>query len=112
MALLLFRDNRWQGDQSILATMEVDLTRGSQLVYVAPDTMMTIGDFYRNIQLSVLTRGYSNWQNGEASLLITRGVTGRLSNTSNVGFAYSIENVVEHLESRGVRALPGRSYSA
>ncbi|KAG6513857.1 hypothetical protein ZIOFF_024194 [Zingiber officinale] len=37
------RDNRWQGDQAILATMEVDLTHGSQMIYVIPETMMTIG---------------------------------------------------------------------
>ncbi|KAG6479275.1 hypothetical protein ZIOFF_062738 [Zingiber officinale] len=62
------------GDQSILATMEVDLTRGSQMVYIIPDIMMTINDFYRNIQLSILTRGYDQWQGGEANLLITRGM--------------------------------------
>ncbi|CAD5196038.1 unnamed protein product, partial [Musa acuminata subsp. malaccensis] len=111
LALLVFRDNRWADDRSIIATMEVDLTRGSQLVYVVPDTMMTVGDFYRNIQLSILTRGYDTWQNGEANLLITRGMVGRLSNTPNVAFAYEISGVVDYLTSHGIRALPGRSYS-
>nr|WOJ52284.1 nonfunctional polyprotein due to mutation [Fig badnavirus 2] len=111
-ALVVFRDNRWQGDQAIFATTEIDLTRGTQLVYVIPDTMMTLGDFYRNIQISILTRGYENWRNGEANLLVTRGVMARLSNTPNVGFAYQIQHVTDHLESRGVRALPGRRYSA
>ena len=111
-ALVVFRDNRWQGDQSIFDTVEIDLTKGSQLVYVIPDTMQTIGDFYRNFQISILTRGYQNWQNGEANLLITRGLVGRLSNTSNVGFAYQISNVSEYLVSRGIRALSGRRYSA
>ncbi|KAG6520094.1 hypothetical protein ZIOFF_017125 [Zingiber officinale] len=76
MALVVFRDNRWQGDQAILATMEVDLTRGSQMIYVIPEVIMTIGDFYRNIQISILTRGYEAWQNSEANLLITRGSHG------------------------------------
>ncbi|KAG6470143.1 hypothetical protein ZIOFF_071200 [Zingiber officinale] len=58
MALVVFRDNRWQGDQAIIATMEVDLTKGSQMIYVVPEIMMTIGDFYRNVQISILTRGY------------------------------------------------------
>ncbi|KAG6506045.1 hypothetical protein ZIOFF_031360 [Zingiber officinale] len=111
LALIIFRDNRWQGDQSIFATMEVDLTHGSQMVYVIPDTMLTISDFYQNIQVSILTRGYENWQNGEANLLITRGLVGRLSNTPNVGFAYNIQNVVDYLTSHGVRALPGRRYN-
>ncbi|KAG6509783.1 hypothetical protein ZIOFF_027788 [Zingiber officinale] len=88
MALIVFRDNRWMGDQAILATMEVDLTQGSQLVYVIPNIMLTIRDFYRNIQVSILTRGYDQWQGGETNLLITRRMVGRLSNTPNVGFAY------------------------
>ncbi|KAG6532195.1 hypothetical protein ZIOFF_006034 [Zingiber officinale] len=108
MALVVFRDNRWQGDQAILATMEVDLTRGSQMIYVIPEVMMTIGDFYRNIQISILTRGYEDWQNSEANLLITRGMVGRLSNTPNVGFAYEVQGVVDYLTSHGVNALPGR----
>ncbi|KAG6533348.1 hypothetical protein ZIOFF_007215 [Zingiber officinale] len=111
LALVVFRDNRWQGDQAIFATMEIDMTHGSQLVYVIPDTMLTISDFYRNIQVSILARGYENWRNGEANLLITRGLVGRLSNTPNVGFAYEIQNVVDYLASHGVRALPGRSYN-
>ncbi|KAG6510513.1 hypothetical protein ZIOFF_028537 [Zingiber officinale] len=93
MTLVIFRDNRWLRDQAILATMEVDLTQGSQLVYVIPDIMLTIGDFYRNIQISILTRGYERWQNDEANLLITRGLVDRLSNTPNVRFAYEVQEV-------------------
>ncbi|KAG6536467.1 hypothetical protein ZIOFF_001523 [Zingiber officinale] len=111
LALVVFRDNRWQGDQAIFATMEMDLTQGSQLVYVIPDTMLTIYDFYRNIQIFVLARGYEAWQHGEANLLLTRGLVGRLSNTPNVGFAYEVQNVVDYLASNGIRALLGWQYS-
>ncbi|KAG6493113.1 hypothetical protein ZIOFF_048090 [Zingiber officinale] len=111
MALIIFRDNRWQDDRSVIAAMEVDLTRGSQLIYVIPDIMMTIGDFFRNIQLSILTRGYESWRNGEANLLITRGLIGRLSNTPNIAFAYEVNGVVDYLTSHGIVALPRRRYS-
>ncbi|KAG6499418.1 hypothetical protein ZIOFF_039204 [Zingiber officinale] len=111
LLLIIFRDNRWQGDQAIFTTMEVDLTQGSQLVYVIPDTMLTISDFYRNIQISILARGYEGWKNSEANILVTRGMVGRLSNTPNVGFAYEIQNVVDYLITHGVRALPGRRYN-
>ncbi|ATZ69459.1 ORF3 polyprotein [Cacao swollen shoot CE virus] len=110
MALIVFRDNRWTGDQSIFAQMEVDLTKGSQLVYIIPDTMMTIGDFARNVQISILTRGYENWQNGEANLLITRAMTGRLSNTPNVAFAYQIDGATDYLASHGVKAITGKKF--
>ncbi|XP_042473512.1 uncharacterized protein LOC122055897 [Zingiber officinale] len=111
LLLVVFRDNRWQGDQAIFATMEVDLTHDSQLVYVIPDTMLTISDFYQNIQISILARGYEGWRNGEANILITRGMVGRLSNTPNVGFAYEVQNVVDYFTSHGVKALPGRRYN-
>ncbi|WAK97196.1 polyprotein [Fatsia badnavirus 1] len=112
LALIVFRDNRWQGEQAIMAQMEVSLSQGGyQMVYVIPDIMMTIGDFYRNVQISVQTRGYTNWHNGEANLLVTRGLVGRLSNTSNVGFQYSINSVTDYLISNGVRAIPGKKFS-
>ncbi|KAG6507545.1 hypothetical protein ZIOFF_032895 [Zingiber officinale] len=63
-----------------------------------------------NIQISILARGYEAWQHGEANLLLTRGLVGRLSNTPNVGFAYEVQNVVDYLASSGIRALPGRRY--
>ncbi|KAG6521641.1 hypothetical protein ZIOFF_018766 [Zingiber officinale] len=111
LLLVVFRDNRWQGDQAIFATMEIDLTHGSQLVYVIPDTMLTISDFYRNIHIYILSSGYEGWRNGEVNILITRGLAGRLSNTPNVGFAYEVQNVVDYLASHGVRALPRRRYN-
>ncbi|KAG6525578.1 hypothetical protein ZIOFF_015540 [Zingiber officinale] len=112
LALVLFHDNQWQDDRSIIATMEVDLARGSQLIYVIPDIMMTIGDFFRNIHLTIATKGYETWKNGEANFLITRGLIGRLSITPNVAFAYEVNGVVDYLTSHGVIALPGRRYSA
>ncbi|KAF5933479.1 hypothetical protein HYC85_029650 [Camellia sinensis] len=111
LAVLVLRDTRWTGDQATFASMEVDLTRGIQMVYIVPNTMMTIGDFYNHVQVVIQTRGYENWQGGEANLLITRGLVGRLSNTPNVGFAYEIQGVTEFLTSRGVKAIPGEQVS-
>ncbi|KAG6493094.1 hypothetical protein ZIOFF_048070 [Zingiber officinale] len=99
MTLIVFRDNRWQGDQAILATMEVDLTRGSQMIYVIPEVMMTIGDFYRNIQISILTRGYEACQNSEANLLVTRGMvvipTRQIEGSAGLDISASHATVIE-----------------
>ncbi|ACS44708.1 ORF3 protein [Sugarcane bacilliform Guadeloupe D virus] len=113
VAFLVFRDTRWnEDDRSIIAAMEVDLAEGNQLVYVIPDIMMTIKDFYRHIQISIKTKGYDTWEGGEANLLITRSITSRLSNTPNVGFAYKIERVAEYLRSKGVKAINATKHSA
>ncbi|GJY11164.1 hypothetical protein Tco_0379349 [Tanacetum coccineum] len=34
-------------------------------------------------------------------------LTGRLSNTSYMGFQYSVENIVDHLTTTGITAIPG-----
>ncbi|QED42786.1 ORF3 [Agave badnavirus A] len=106
MALVLFRDTRWgDSDRSIIAAMEVDLAEGNQLVYLIPDIMMTIKDFFQHIQLCIKTKGYEDWDSGEANLLVTRSITSRLSNTPNVGFNYHINRVAEYLHSKHVKAI-------
>lgn len=114
MALIVFRDTRWtqegEEDRSIIAAMEADLSQGHQLIYVIPDIMMTIRDFYQHVQISILTKGYQGFQ-GEANLLITRSCRCRLTNVPNVGFAYNIQKVVEYLNSKGVKAIQAQKIS-
>lgn len=113
LALVVFRDTRWGADgRSIIAAMEVDLAEGNQLIYIMPDIMMTIKDFYRHIQISICTKGYDSWEGAEANLLITRSITARLSNTPNVGFAFRINKVAEYLRSKGVKAIDAAKHSA
>ncbi|ADN88182.1 polyprotein [Pineapple bacilliform CO virus] len=105
MAFIAYRDTRWDNRKSIIATMEVDLSEGNQIVYIIPDMMTTIRDCYEHIQISIRTIGYDDDWNGESNLLITRGMTARLSNTPNVGFAYNISRVADYLKSKGVKAI-------
>lgn len=111
LAMIVFRDCSWKGRRSMIAKMEVDLTRGSQMVYIAPNLIKRLSDFYNNIQISVLTKGYDDYQNSEANLLITKGLVGRLSNTSNVGFAYSISGITDYFVTHGVQAIKGQPIS-
>ena len=90
--------------------MEMDLTGGVQLAYTAPDMMMSIHDFFNNVQLVIQTHGYENWQAGKSNMLISRSLIGRLSNDSFTRFNYNIQNVADHLASHGVQAIPGRSH--
>ncbi|ASA40120.1 ORF3 [Dioscorea bacilliform virus] len=109
-ALVVFRDNSWKGKRSIIALMEVDLSEGYRMIYLIPNFMMTVTDFYRNIQVSILTKGYEEWQGGY-NLLVTKGMIGRLSNTSNVGFEYSINHVTDWFVSHGVKAIAGQRFT-
>ena len=101
-ALVVIQDTRWSDDRSIIGTMEMDLTHGSQLAYIGPNMMLSIWDFYNHIQLVIQTHGYDTWRAGESNLLLTRSLIGRLSNTSYTGFRYNINNVSDYLTSQGV----------
>ena len=111
MALITFRDTRWQGDLSVLGTMEVDLSEGSQLIYLTPDIMTSIHDFYNHIQVAVQTRGYGDWVAGESNLIISRGLVARLTNTSITGYQYRVQGVLDYLASKGIQAIAGVPHS-
>ncbi|KAJ3705004.1 hypothetical protein LUZ61_008709 [Rhynchospora tenuis] len=106
-ALVLLRDTRWRDSRAVISSMEMDLSSGTQLAYTAPDITLSIHDFRDHIQLVIQTHGYEGWQGGESNLLLSRSLIGRLSNTSHTNFRYNVQNVADHLASRGVRAIPG-----
>ncbi|KAJ3704990.1 hypothetical protein LUZ61_008695 [Rhynchospora tenuis] len=105
-ALVLLRDTRWRDSRAVISSMEMDLSSGTQLAYTAPDMTLSIRDFRDHIQLVIQTHGYEGWQGGESNLLLSRSLIGRLSNTSHTNFRYNVQNVADHLASRGVRVIP------
>ncbi|GJY92454.1 Orf y [Tanacetum coccineum] len=49
----------------------------------------------------------NHWNHGSKSnLLVTMAMIGRLSNTSYMGFQYSVDNVVDHLTTTRITAIP------
>ncbi|QHG11155.1 polyprotein [Pitaya badnavirus 1] len=110
-ALVILRDNRWPDDRAIIGAMEMDLSSGTQLVYLAPDFMLSLEDFANHIQIAIQVKGYDGYR-GESNLILTRQLVGRLTNTGFAGFKYTIDDVVAYLASKGVQALPGQKYSA
>ncbi|AEC49881.1 polyprotein [Banana streak UL virus] len=109
MAFIAFQDTRSQ-PATVIAAMEVDLSKGAQMIYIIPDFMTTIGDFYQGIQLSIKTKGYNNWR-GEANLHLERMVTARLSSTSNTGFEIKIDKVVQFIRTNGIKAIEAEKKS-
>ncbi|GJV64983.1 hypothetical protein Tco_1475811 [Tanacetum coccineum] len=47
-ALVVLRDTRWEDSRQIIATMEVDLSAGTQLVYTFPDMILSVNDFHNH----------------------------------------------------------------
>nr|GEW83097.1 TPA: orf y [Tanacetum cinerariifolium] len=110
-ALVVLIDTRWEDSRQIIGTMEVDLSAGTQLVYMFPDMVLSIDDFHNHVEVAIQTHGYDTWQGGEINLLVTMAMIGRLSNTSHMGFQYSVDNVVDHLTTTSITAIPGERKS-
>nr|GEV37704.1 TPA: orf y [Tanacetum cinerariifolium] len=68
-------------------------------------------DFHNHVEVSIQTHGYDTWQGGESNLLVTMAMIGRLSNTSYMGFQYSVDNVVDHLTTTGITVILGERRS-
>nr|GEW25616.1 TPA: orf y [Tanacetum cinerariifolium] len=91
------------------------------LVYTFLDMILSVNNFHNHVEVAIQTHGYDTWQGGESNLLITMALTGRLSNTSYMGFQYSVENVMDHLttndittileERRSIEELEGMSWN-
>ncbi|GJW70532.1 hypothetical protein Tco_0127449 [Tanacetum coccineum] len=58
-ALVVLRDTRWEDSRQIIATMEVDLSAGTQLVYTFPDMILSVNDFHNHVEVAIQTHGYS-----------------------------------------------------
>nr|GEW09982.1 ORFIII-like polyprotein [Tanacetum cinerariifolium] len=110
-ALVVLRDTRWEDSRQIIGTIEVDLPAGTQLVYMFPDMVLSIDDFHNHVEVAIQTHGYDTWQRGESNLLVTMAMIGRLSNTSYMGFQYSVDNFVDHPTTTGIKAIPGERRS-
>nr|AFO11489.1 polyprotein [Sugarcane bacilliform virus] len=103
LVFIVFRDIR-DNPPRVLGAMEIDLSKGPQMVYVINSFMTTIKDFFHGIQLTVKVKGYEGWQ-GEANLHIERLITARLSNTTNVYFKYKVEGVASFIKTKGIKAI-------
>ncbi|GJW70536.1 hypothetical protein Tco_0127453 [Tanacetum coccineum] len=75
-ALVVLRDTRWEDSRQIIATMEVDLSAGTQLVYTFPDMILSVNDFHNHVEVAIQTHGYDTWQGGESNLLIKHQLYG------------------------------------
>nr|GEZ49899.1 TPA: orf y [Tanacetum cinerariifolium] len=110
-ALVVLRDTRWEDSWQTIRTIEVDLSAGTQLVYMFPDMVLTIDDFHNHVKVAIQTHGYDTWQGSESNLLVMMAMICRLSNTSYMGFQYNVDNVMDHLTTTSITAIPGERRS-
>ena len=102
VAFLDTSNNRME--QAIMGVMEMDMSECFGLSYIAPDLTMSIEDFYKYIRILVKRKGY-DMVDDRQNLIVTLGLVGRLSNEMNSRYTVQVPKVLEHLTSKGVKAL-------
>nr|GEY69185.1 zinc finger, CCHC-type [Tanacetum cinerariifolium] len=70
-AMVVLGDTRWEDSRQIIGTMKVDLSTGTQLVYMFPDMVLSIDDFHNHVEVVIQTHKYDTWQGAWTTLWIT-----------------------------------------
>ncbi|GJR84105.1 hypothetical protein Tco_0154890 [Tanacetum coccineum] len=111
-ALLVLRDTRWEDIRQInCQTIGSRPLMQEPVINTLPDKYLSVNAFHNHVEVAIQTHGYDTWQGGKSNLLIIMALTGRLSNTSYIGFQYSMENVMGHLTTTGFKAIPSERRS-
>ncbi|KAF3773293.1 Polyprotein P3 [Nymphaea thermarum] len=79
--------------------MEIDLNQGAEIIYLVPNTYMSIRDFQKYLCVGIQTRGYEDMTEGD-NLLISIAVVGRLSNNDQVRYNLNIDGIVDVVASQ------------
>ncbi|GJY54511.1 hypothetical protein Tco_0446175 [Tanacetum coccineum] len=74
-ALVVLKDTRWEDSRQIIGTIEVDLSTGTQLVYMFLDMVLSIDGFYNHVEVAVQTHGYDTCVDNVEDHLTTTGIT-------------------------------------
>nr|GEV88540.1 zinc finger, CCHC-type [Tanacetum cinerariifolium] len=97
-ALVVLRDTRWEDSQEIIGIIEVDLSTGTQLVYMFPNMVLSIDDFNNHVEVSIQTHGYDTRQGGESNLLVIMAmivIPGERRNVKELeGMSWNLKNLL------------------
>ncbi|KAF3773342.1 Polyprotein P3 [Nymphaea thermarum] len=91
--------------------MEIDLNQGAEIIYLVPDTYMSIRDFQKYLCVGIQTRGYEDMTEGD-NLLVSIAVVGRLSNNDQGRYNLNIDGIVDAVASQGIKFIKPKSYNS
>ncbi|GKD17841.1 hypothetical protein Tco_1206999 [Tanacetum coccineum] len=74
-ALVVLRDTRWEDSRQIIRTIEVDLSAGTQLVYMFPNMVLSVDHFHIHVEVAIQTNGYDTCMDNVVDHLTTTGIT-------------------------------------
>ena len=102
--LITLLDKRWESvDKAALGFMEGDMNENMLITYIAPDLMMPVKEFIEKMSFGFQTKGYEDFKG--TNLLISIEFIGRLSNQSSSRYRVNVDDVIESMQSKGIRFM-------
>ena len=102
--LITLLDKRWGSiDKASLGFMEGDMNENRLITYIAPDLMMPVKEFIDKMSLGFQSKGYEGFKGTKN--LISIEFIGGLSNKSNSTYRVNVDDVIESMQSKGIRFM-------
>uniref|UniRef100_A0ACD5XL00 Uncharacterized protein n=1 Tax=Avena sativa TaxID=4498 RepID=A0ACD5XL00_AVESA len=102
--LITLLDKRWGSvDKAALGFMEGDMNENSLITYIAPDLMMPVKEFIDKMSFGFQTKGYEGFKG--TNLLVSIEFIGRLSNKSSSRYRVNVDDVIESMQSKGIKFM-------
>jgi len=102
--LITLLDKRWESvDKAALGFMEGDMNENRLITYIAPDLMMPVKEFIDKMSFGFQTKGYEDFKG--TNLLVSIEFIGRLTNKSSSRYRVNVNDVIENLQSKGIKFM-------
>ncbi|GLU15427.1 hypothetical protein SLE2022_319210 [Rubroshorea leprosula] len=103
--LLTLLDTRHQDMiQSLIGSIEIDLSEQGGFAYFTPNFQMDIKAFKQFLKIGIMTKGYSMAE-GEKNLLVCIGFTGQITHNGTTNYRVTSEEICEIFGTKGIKAV-------
>ncbi|RCV30606.1 hypothetical protein SETIT_6G108600v2 [Setaria italica] len=102
--LITLLDKRWDSvNKAALGFLEGDMNENMLITYIAPDLIMPIKEFIDKMAIGFQTKGYEDFKG--TNLLVSIEFVGRLTNRSATKYKVNVNNVIESMQSKGIKFM-------
>ena len=88
-------------NKAALGLLEGDMNENMLITYIAPDLIMPVKEFIDKMAFGFQTKGYEDFKG--TNLLVSIEFIGRVSNRSGTRYKVNMNNVVESMQSKGIK---------
>ena len=102
--LITLLDKRWDSiNKAALGFLEGDMNENMLITYIAPDLIMPVKEFIDKMAFGFQTKGYEEFKG--MNLLVSIEFIGRLTNRSETKYKVNVNNVIESMQSKGIKFM-------